>query len=179
MSFIGNAWRGETRLWVVYWVYGILGMVLLNVLADLNKEKFHSIFLTQGLFVFAILFMIWLCVSQWRCAFNANWSIWGYLVRISLVIGLASFALTMASGGKAIWQAVFVAPSAMNAEMKSAETALQELTPEDMPLKAKCDQTLTEYAVKNNQDPQKFIAENPLALSKCIEFHRAQKAMPQ
>jgi hypothetical protein len=79
MGFIGKAWRGEQRCWIVYWLYGNLASIGWMVLFTLMKGLPPVTML--GGFAVYVVYAVWLVVSQWRCAFNLDWKFWGYVVR--------------------------------------------------------------------------------------------------
>lgn len=98
MSFIGRSWKGEEPLWKVFWLYGVLLGIVVNILVEIIKDMQLGQWVTLGALGFRYLvYGIWLIVSQWRCAFNANWSIWGYIIRTLLFIGVCSYIFVMGS----------------------------------------------------------------------------------
>lgn len=92
MEWVLQAWRGKERCWKVFWIYGVLvGIIWRLLLAQLDNIPAASIAVGIAHFVY----IIWLLVSQYRCAFNLDWKFWGYIVRIlvlavpvMLVVGL-------------------------------------------------------------------------------------------
>ncbi len=96
LSAMKRARKGEERLWRVFWLYNVLGVLLLGLI-----EKFCQAFLIAaerdnqsyiGMTIFygvvAILFfpyIVWALASLWRCAFNTGWKGWGYLGRAYVV----------------------------------------------------------------------------------------------
>ena len=83
MNWVKKAWRGEEKLWKVFWIYDILGGFLLVVINKiLGKILGASLILGISDFVIWIVFCIWITVSLWRCAFNLDWKFWGYIARI-------------------------------------------------------------------------------------------------
>jgi hypothetical protein len=78
------AWKGDERLWKVFWIYQwLFGIALTS--AWVLSENFGL--LVEGV-VFAVVavWFVWVVVSQWRCSFNARWRGWGYIVRALLFI---------------------------------------------------------------------------------------------
>lgn len=101
MEWIKRAWRGEARLWLVFWIYGVVfGIVFalarLAVFAVIGKS------IAIPFIVIHSIYWIWLAVSQWRCAFNTEWKIWGYVVRILTLMGIVSYVAMLAFGGSAL-----------------------------------------------------------------------------
>ena len=84
-GFVARAWTGRERLWKVCWIYGVLasfGLALvLRMLLAVGMPQF---------LMFAIVapYQVWLVVSAWRCAFNADWRGWGYIVRFLTVVSV-------------------------------------------------------------------------------------------
>ncbi|MFZ5523562.1 MAG: zinc ribbon domain-containing protein [Pseudomonadota bacterium] len=86
--YIIRAWNGEERLWIVYWLYNVLGIFLLRLLAAIGVIAITAInaFIVKAIvgIVFLVLYIayfIWAVGSLWKCAFNVKWKGWGYLGR--------------------------------------------------------------------------------------------------
>lgn len=109
MGFFKRAWRGEEKLWKVFWLYGVLLYTVLSlvflvllvpvVLASLMIPAF-------GLVPFIIMlpYTVWVWVAVWRCAWNAKWRLWGYVARILVVVVILSTLysiFTLVTGGNA------------------------------------------------------------------------------
>ena len=69
--FLIRSWRGVMPLWRVYWLYGVVGSILLSALivtpAILDWYSAPTIVLALGL---GFAYTAWIVVSIWRCAFN-------------------------------------------------------------------------------------------------------------
>lgn len=68
---IKNLLRGEIRLWITFWIFGILGMKFLNSLCDnFNQiDKFDAYFLhIVVLDIFSPIYMIFIWISIWNSA---------------------------------------------------------------------------------------------------------------
>jgi hypothetical protein len=68
---LGRYWRGEGPLWRVYWIYGVLGSLLLTVAIALPMwQKWIG----QGTAIAALIagavYTVWILVCVWRCALN-------------------------------------------------------------------------------------------------------------
>ena len=88
MGFVLESWFGKTKLWKVFWLAGILFGALITVVSYALKD--HDFVGSTILFLAVIvIYLIWILVSQWRCAFNCNWKGWGYLVRLNIIATLA------------------------------------------------------------------------------------------
>ena len=80
--FVSRFWRGRGRLWVVYWLYGVLGSAILTALlaAPVAFAGMSAIYYLIMLAVVAV-YTVWIVVSVWRCAFNVDREMWAYLAR--------------------------------------------------------------------------------------------------
>ncbi len=74
-----RAWRGQQRLGVVFWGYGILGnagLILLHVVALKQGE----LVLEQALIIISALYAAWVLPAIWRCSDNTM-SFWGVVAK--------------------------------------------------------------------------------------------------
>ncbi len=92
LEWIKSAWRGEAKLWHVFWLAGLA--IKFTVFA-LDYLMFRS----GGDLFAALLFMtasiggsIFWWVSVWRCAYNVSWRPWGHISR-----GVVIFQIVIAS----------------------------------------------------------------------------------
>ncbi|HEY4697244.1 MAG: hypothetical protein A3J49_12470 [Gallionellales bacterium RIFCSPHIGHO2_02_FULL_57_16] len=95
-SAMKRAWNGEERLWKIFWLYNILGVLFFVVIgkfcqafliaAENNNRSYigMTIFMSV-IMILSIPYIIWALISLWRCAFNAGWKGWGYLGRAYVV----------------------------------------------------------------------------------------------
>lgn len=99
MGWIKRAWRGEERLWIVFWLHGVLlGLILSMVCMDFIPNAFGAVAaIVSGSFY--LVYYIWNTVSQWRCAFNTNWHFWGYVVRVMIVLTFIFLSIGLLVGG--------------------------------------------------------------------------------
>jgi hypothetical protein len=76
-------WRGDGPLWRVYWLWGVLGSL---VLAGAFGWGVVTYGVTWGYVLIAALVMgaytTWILVSVWRCAPNARQEHWGQAARM-------------------------------------------------------------------------------------------------
>jgi len=90
MNEIKKSWKGEEKLWKVFWIYNFLLGGLINIGIG-QTEKLEAEYMLWFLIIVTLIWVVWVSVSLWRCAFNASWKGWGYIVRgflvLSLVIG--------------------------------------------------------------------------------------------
>ncbi len=84
-SWLIDSWRGRSPAYKVFWVYAVPINILLFI-SGVAAGYFASSHPWITSFVFVVgplylIFLVWFCVSLWRCAFNVGWSGWGYLSR--------------------------------------------------------------------------------------------------
>ncbi|MBT7956408.1 MAG: hypothetical protein HN731_14550 [Rhodospirillaceae bacterium] len=80
-------WQGQARLWQSYWLMGVVGGWLIWTLV-LNLVEFGFLPEILGVIILAG-YSVYSAVGIWRCAFNVDWHIWGYLARS--IIGISAF----------------------------------------------------------------------------------------
>ncbi len=73
VGFVSHYWRGEGRLWVVFWIYGVLASALLTaiVLAATLNNWITAVWVLVALLL-GVAYTVWVLVSVWRCAPNIN-----------------------------------------------------------------------------------------------------------
>jgi len=198
MGWIKRAWRGEEKLWVVFWIYGTLleiPVVFIEASAEAPAKPWEFI----GLSSFLLIAGIWWVVSLWRCAFNLEWpQFWGYIARvvvifkslalIGVLISLVGMTWLLVSGkagegtlkiGMECAQAgrQYEANGGTNVEDYKKNCArinmLKKMSETD-PSVATCLKTMTDYAQKNDTDPQKYIVNNLVYLNQCVEYYNAK-----
>lgn len=109
MGFVKRAWKGETKLWIVFWLFGVavttvgfiafglLMGILLGVLSMTGAPLIVVKVLGILVIIIPVIYYIWNAVSLWRCAWNAKLKIWGYIVRVLVVLGVVSTIWSIAS----------------------------------------------------------------------------------
>ena len=79
MNFVAKNWRGDYRLWVSYWIFGLIGNVAIAIvplgLAEIFRSKsgFQPINLfaiVVGVWISIIAIAVWQWVGVWRSANN-------------------------------------------------------------------------------------------------------------
>jgi len=89
-----SSWfRGEAMLWKPYWIGGMIGGFISQVLVGLASLAGSSAMIAAGSTVF--IYGMWLQVSIWRCAFNVNNVVWGYLGRVSVVLYVSAWVMLL------------------------------------------------------------------------------------
>jgi hypothetical protein len=86
-SFI-RTWKGEEKLWLVFWIYHFL----IGTLLSFNMEgMIASMSLWMSVFYMLVIlaWAVFVMVGLWRCAFNAKRRIWGIFARAIVLFFLA------------------------------------------------------------------------------------------
>jgi hypothetical protein len=83
--------RGKTSLARVFWVYGLLGSVVVSMLGLLIDSG--SEFIMRSYIVFGLLFSIYVTVATYRCAGNCRSKMVARLARISAIISIVVLPL--------------------------------------------------------------------------------------
>lgn len=79
---------------MVYWVYGIVGGIIMQVLMGVLTGI--GGFIGIGLCALLLIpYAIWNGVSLWRCAWNAGAKFWGVIVRILVVLSIPFYIFTI------------------------------------------------------------------------------------
>lgn len=104
MSIFKRAWKGEAKLWHVFWGglllqqiacigFGIVLGLCIGLYASgagLSKDASHDMIAdfigSPGYFALISLYYIWLSICVWRCSWNAGAKVWGYLARIAIIL---------------------------------------------------------------------------------------------
>lgn len=143
MGFIKRAWKGEEKLWKVFWLYGVVGGFLLNFVVGLAIGKGMVGFLVQ------LPYAIWIMVSEWRCAWNASAKFWGVIVRILVVFGVIGYILlaVMTAGLFAIF----------GVGGASAMGGMQA-----------CAETMAEQAKASGQEPKEYMKQHDKEMQACL-----------
>jgi len=102
-SFLKEPLQGKTSLSKVFWLYGLLGSVLVSALGlafDTGNELALRIYM-----VLSLLFTVYVTVATYRCASNCQSRLLARLARISAVISLVAlpvFAYLYFSGAMGV-----------------------------------------------------------------------------
>mgnify|MGYP000005104797 CR=1 FL=1 len=97
-------WNGNGKLWSAFWLFGVLGSILLNGVFlvymyfagyfDLNSDLFYASAPKAQNYTF-IVYLIFSCVVIWRCAPNVKFSAWTTLARIFSGFWLVVYSLLL------------------------------------------------------------------------------------
>ena len=70
-SFVVRYWRGNGPLWRAYWLYGVLGSMILTALILIPElNGWFSLQILATVLAAGAVYTAWIVVSIWRCAFN-------------------------------------------------------------------------------------------------------------
>ena len=180
MSFIGRAWRGQEKLRKVYW-YGILARFILSFIVGVATASLGPDGLGIQLLILAPFYLFFV-ICVWRCAFNARWKIWGYILRTLIVlscVGLVIGVVGMASTGMSIKQALQLTsrdaknvstfqPAITRNQQTTAPTVAATASPPTAAT-ATCQKRMTDYAVQQHADPVAYVAQNQAYLQQCVQ----------
>lgn len=78
--------RGRTSLTRVFWLYGVLGSILVSAMGLVIDS--NNVFAMRSYTVFGLLFSVYVTVATYQCAGNCGSKFLARLVRISAVISL-------------------------------------------------------------------------------------------
>jgi len=81
---------GREKLWKAYWLLGLVGTVYFTIVRMATGVGAFPQPVGQTL---EVLYALYAALSIWNCAFNVEQRIWGYLARLSVVLGLLWIAL--------------------------------------------------------------------------------------
>ena len=101
ISLARSLWRGEMPLIVTYWLYGVLGSVLLNVPLIVAEEySVDSPAGTLAVFGYSLIvlaYSVFVAVAIWRAATRHEGSrLWAGLAKVVVILGLARFVVEIA-----------------------------------------------------------------------------------
>ena len=111
MNIIKKCWRGEEKLWKVFWLYGVLLKIVVR-LALAGVAAISPVIagiLGIAVLLLAIPYIVWSLVSTWRCAFNVRQEFWGYMARIYVCVVPVLVIFGMLIGGILVGQDLIVA----------------------------------------------------------------------
>ena len=97
MDAIKASWKGNERLWKVFWIYNWLFGAAFD-LAWKAAEPRLPIAAEVVLALLGLVWGVWVIVSLWRCAFNASWRPWGYIARGLVVVSVLAGILVVGAG---------------------------------------------------------------------------------
>jgi len=88
ISFLKDPLHGKTSLSKVFWLYGLLGSVLVSALGSAVDPG--NSFAMRTYMAFGFLFSVYVTVATYRCASNCQSKFLARLARISAVVSLVA-----------------------------------------------------------------------------------------
>ena len=91
-----NPWQvvlGRERLWIVFWLYCVLGTLLVTLLLFISNLPARAI--AETLAVLYAVYLLWAHYSLWTCAFNVKWRPWGYVARVYACVLIAATTVSL------------------------------------------------------------------------------------
>jgi hypothetical protein len=85
-EFLSEPMQGKTSLAKVFWLYGVLGSVLLSALGLVLDPG--SVFVMRLYIMFSYVFTVYVLVATYRCAGNCRSVSMARFIRVSAVISL-------------------------------------------------------------------------------------------
>jgi len=111
--FVKKCWRGEERLWKVFWIWNFAAGIVLSLITEMVSlvtlfpvalqvainKNLHGITFSKAILamvglsaiVFFVVYSIWALVSLWRSAFTCSQRIYGYFARYWVVMEVIVF----------------------------------------------------------------------------------------
>ncbi len=87
MQVLSRAWNGDERLSKVFWFYYVPVVAAMQFAWYLIELQEGPRWIFEGLLAIPeIFYLVWILVSLWRCAFNCQVKLWGYVVRGLVVV---------------------------------------------------------------------------------------------
>ena len=87
-SFLSEPLRGKTSLSKVFWLYGLLGSILVSAVGLAVDPG--NVPATRIYIAFELLFSVYVTVATYQCASNCRSKLLARLARISAVISLVA-----------------------------------------------------------------------------------------
>lgn len=96
MNWLDRTYRGQTRLWRVFWFGFALPLLPLTAAIGVVKEARPPDGVVFSLFLLLLIYQAWLAVVLWRCAPNTDRPLWRRLARIlAVVLGLLTLTAAL------------------------------------------------------------------------------------
>jgi hypothetical protein len=140
MELIKKAWRGEEKLWKVFWLLGLVVPFIFGILIRMLAFVSPLIGLLELLI---IPYTIWWMIACWKCAWNSTSKTWGILARVYIVLSILVIPLLILIGGV--------------------------LAGQDLIEAAKCRKAMTEIALSEGKDPGVYMMDHAEDKSRCLE----------
>ena len=163
-----KAWHGEEKLRIIYWYYAfwpsvvvkwgvIFAMVLIygDAITNVRSDPPWAIVLH----IILLLWIGWVGILLWRCAFNVDWLGWGYIIRGLVLVGVPCNVFE-------ILVLLFV--------LVKDPSVISDTEPNGLRMET-CAQIVASYAKKNGVEPKQYALDHPnmeqslVDMGKCIK----------
>ena len=196
MGWIKRAWRGEEKLWKVFWI-GLLLPQIISMCIGMYKgfmlgfEAAHQHvpisyvpFSTQPWWLCTVIaWYIFIEILVTKCGSNTRRNFWKYIAHIMMVVAIV-FAILAAIGvltrgsqlGFTIAPNASVPPSLSNKTDVPSAVSIPPMPTAVAPTEqayymSSCQKAMADYAQNNGADPQQYIAKNQAYLQQCVQYN--------
>jgi len=178
MNVLKQAWRGEVKLWKVFWGGVVLPIVILFILI-LLLILFHMSYgftQTQGSFILQAIYYIAWCVCVWKCSSNTGNRFWKYTAIVSAVVLTLGVIAATIHKHPAAYNPACVKP--MEDFARNNGLNVQDYIASNSPYLLKCTKalhesickkTMQDFAKNNGLNPDDYVAHNSLYLRQCVQ----------
>ena len=93
-DYFKRTWNGEEKLKILFWIYYVIGSIGIAMVPGVFQSAGLLIGINYGAIfslIIVVPYFVWIMVSLWRCAFNVDKRIWGYIVRGIVVFTIVSY----------------------------------------------------------------------------------------
>lgn len=88
-SFLSNLIKGEIALWKTYWLFGVVGNIIVTILINVFAQFSESLFLIM--LIIAIIYKIGVFIAIWNSASKyIGLKIWAIVAKIMVILGFIS-----------------------------------------------------------------------------------------
>jgi len=103
MGFIDHVFRGEVRLWKVFWFGYFIPKIPIILIINVMKEasQIRDGWIGTVIIGLILLYEVWIGIGLFNCAPNVNKKIWfwlGRFVAVFILLSVVSSALKMLKG---------------------------------------------------------------------------------
>lgn len=77
---ITRYWHGGGPLWRIYWLYGVLGSIVLATILGVALMA-EAVAVQQVMLPILLAYTVWIVVAVWRCAPNTRKELYTHLAR--------------------------------------------------------------------------------------------------
>ena len=85
-DFLRKYWKGEEKLWKVFWIWTLIPHVIFHFLQESIGETSGGVNLILLMWIPFGIYAVWILISLWRCSPNVGWSGFKVLARIFVIL---------------------------------------------------------------------------------------------